>query len=72
MSDKFWFLTSESLKKKVKSKWFIAANVILFFALVIIFNVDRVINFFGGDFENTKEIIVVDNTDRAFDILKNI
>lgn len=69
MSSKFWFLTMESFKKKVKSKWFIVANVILCLALVAVFNIDRIITYFGGDFDSSKHIIVVDQTNMAYDQL---
>lgn len=70
MSSKFWFLTGESFKKKVKSKWFIVANVILCIALILVCNIDRIITYFGGDFDSLKEIIVIDETGMSYDIFK--
>lgn len=70
MSSKFWFLTGESFKKKVKSKWFIVVNIILCVFLIAICNIDRIITYFGGDFDSDKEIIVIDETGMAYDILK--
>lgn len=70
MSSKFWFLTGESFKKKVKSKWFIIANVVLCIALIGICNIDRIITYFGGDFDADKEIIVVDETGMSYDIFE--
>jgi len=71
MSSKFWFLMNESFKKKVKSKWFIVANIIICFALVIVCNIDSIITYFGGDFNNDKEIVLVDKTGYAKEIFKD-
>lgn len=62
MNRKFWYLTSYSLKKKLKTKWFIIANLIILIAIVGIINIDSIINFFGGDFNDTTEIILIDKT----------
>jgi len=70
MSSKFWFLTGESFKKKVKSKWFLVANIILWIALIAICNIDRIITYFGGEFDSDKEIIVLDETGMSYDIFK--
>ena len=70
MSSKFWFLTGESFKKKVKSKWFGVANIILCIALIAICNIDRIITYFGGEFDSDKEIIVIDETGDSYSIFK--
>jgi len=70
MRSKFWFLVGESLKKKIKNKWFLVANVVLLLLLVGIFNADKIVAYFGGDFQNTKEIIVMDTTEKSFPIFK--
>lgn len=62
MKSKFWFLTTTSFKKKVKSKWFIIVNIILLVAIVGIMNIDSIIRAFGGSFDDTYELIVLDNT----------
>lgn len=49
-----------SLDKKIKTKWFIVANVIFFIALAGLVNIDNVVKFFGGDFEETTHIMVLD------------
>lgn len=49
-----------SLDKKVKTKWFIIANVIFFIAIAGLVNIDNVVKFFGGDFEETTRIMVLD------------
>ena len=61
MKNKFWFLVKHSLKKKYKSKSFIISNIILFILLIGIFNIDKILSFFGGDFAQETNIYVVDN-----------
>lgn len=61
MTNKFWFLVNYSLKKKMKTKWFIVVNIILLIAIVALVNIDSIISFFGGDFNSTYEIEVLDN-----------
>lgn len=73
MANKFWFLTGYSLKKKLKSKWFVVINIILLIAIVGIMNIDSIIKMFGGDFNDTNEIVIVDNTNIAYPIFdKNL
>ena len=60
MKTKLKFLIKQSLKKKIETKWFKAANVLILILLVGVINIDRVINFFGGDFEDKTKIYVVD------------
>ena len=67
---KFIYLTSYSLKKKVKSKSFIITNIILLVLLLLISNIDTIIKFFGGEFTEDYNIYVIDNTGRSFDIFK--
>ena len=66
MMNKFWFLTGASLKKKLKSKWFLIINIILAIVIVGIINIDTIIKAFGGDFNDTNEIIVIDKTNYAY------
>lgn len=70
MKNKFMFLTKMSLLKKIKNKTFIIANIILAILLVAITNIDRIVTFFGGDFDETNNIMIVDNTNKTYDILK--
>lgn len=70
MMRKFIYLTSYSLKKKVKSKSFIITNIILLVLLLLISNIDTIIKFFGGEFTEDYNIYVIDNTGRSFDIFK--
>ncbi len=67
---KFLFLTSYSIKKKVKSKSFIITNIILLLLLILITNIDSVISLFGGDFNENYTINVVDNTGYTYDIFE--
>ena len=71
MNKKFWYLTKISLNKKIKSKWFIVTNIIIFIAIVALMNISSIIEFFGGDFENSTHVLVVDNTDSSYDLFKN-
>ena len=68
--NKFWFLTGTNLKKKLKSKWFLVINIILLVAIVGIINMDSIIKVFGGDFNKTNEIIVLDQTELSYPILE--
>lgn len=70
MKNKFIFLTKMSLLKKIKNKTFIIANVILIILLIGITNIDKIVTFFGGDFNETNNIMVVDNTNESYDVLK--
>jgi ABC-2 type transport system permease protein len=70
MLNKFMFLTSYGLKKKLKSKAFIIANIVLFILLVSVINVDSIINFFGGDFADTTSVYIIENDTEAYDLFK--
>lgn len=71
MMNKFWFLTGASLKKKIKSKWFLVINIILAIAIIGLINIDSIIKTFGGDFNDTNEIIVLDQTGYSYDSFEN-
>lgn len=60
MKTKLKFLIKQSIKKKINTKWFKAANILIIILLVAIVNMDRIISFFGGDFQETTKIYVVD------------
>ena len=70
MKSKFDYLIGQSLKRKIKTKWFLIANIILAIILVGIINIDSIITMFGGDFNEKTTIYVVDNTSSTFDIFK--
>ena len=65
MSKKFWFLTKQSLNKKIKSKWFIGVNILLLLVIVALINMNSIISFFGGDFNETTKVLVIDKTEMA-------
>ena len=70
MSNKFWYLTKQSLRKKIKSKWFIGVNIMLALVIIALININSIIAFFGADFNEKTRILVVDKTDISFDIFK--
>lgn len=70
MKSKLEYLTKVSLIRKIKTKWFLVANIILAFIVIAVANIDSVIKFFGGDFNETTKVYVIDNTNMAFDLLK--
>lgn len=69
MKTKLKFLIKQSLKKKTNTKWFKVANILILVLLIGVVNIDRIISFFGGDFENTTKVYVVDEAG-AYDLLK--
>jgi len=70
MMNKFWFLTGSSLKKKLKSKWFYAVNILLLVVIVGIMNVDGIIKAFGGEFNETNQLVVLDETGYSYSIIE--
>ena len=68
MKSKLNYLIGISLKRKIKTKWFLIANIVLAIILVGIINIDSVITFFGGDFNEKTNLYVIDNTNMAYDI----
>lgn len=69
--NKFWFLVGMSLKRKIKTKWFLWANILLFVAIACAFNIDHIIEAFGGDFNQKETIYVIDKTGMGtYDIFK--
>ena len=71
MTNKFWFLTKNSLQKKMKNKTFIIVNILLLIVLVALINIDRVVMLFGGNFDKQNNIMVLDNTNKTYEIFKN-
>lgn len=61
MRNKLWYLVGVSLKRKLKSKWFVIANLLVAIVVIGIINIDSIINFFGGDYAGPRTIYVVDN-----------
>lgn len=62
MENKFKFLTKYSLFKKIKNKWFIIANIIVMIVIIGLVNIDSIVSFFGGDFNDDLKIRVIDNS----------
>ena len=60
MKNKLMFLTKISLNKKIKTKWFLIANLIFLILIAGLINIDLVIKAFGGDFSDEYEILVID------------
>ena len=60
MTNKLKFLTKISLNKKIKTKWFLIANIIFAIMVIGILNIDSIIKSFGGDFNETQEILIID------------
>ena len=70
MLKKFWYLTKYGLKKKFKSKSFLFSNLALIILIIGIVNIDTIISFFGGDFDNEVNVYVVDNTNKTYDLFE--
>lgn len=70
MTNKLKFLTKISLKRKINTKWFLIANVIFAILIISLLNIDSVVSFFGGDFDETQIVYLKDNTNKTYDILK--
>ena len=49
-----------SLNKKIKTKWFLIANIIFAVLIIGLINIDTIIKAFGGDFNETQEILIID------------
>ncbi len=63
MRNKLWYLVGVSLKRKIKSKWFVIANLLVAILVIGLINIDAIINFFGGDYAGARTIYVVDHAD---------
>lgn len=70
MKSKLNYLINISLKRKVATKWFLIANIVLAFVVIGLANIDTVIKAFGGDFDRKQVVYVIDNTNRTFDTFK--
>lgn len=70
MKSKLEYLTKVSLSRKIKTKWFFIANIVLAIVIIAVANIDSIIKVFGGDFNETTKVYVIDKSN-SFDILKN-
>lgn len=70
MNNKFWFLTKMSLQKKMKNKTFVIVNILLLVVFVALINIDKIVLLFGGNFDKQNNIMVLDNTNKTYEIFK--
>lgn len=70
MKNKLWFLIGISLKRKVKSKWFLISNLIIAILVIGLINIDSIIAAFGGDFDEKTPIYIIDETNMIKDSFK--
>ncbi len=71
MTKKFFYLMKISFNKKLKSKWFIAVNIILALSLFALLNLNSIITFFGGEFDKPLKVLVYDKTNISYSYLEN-
>lgn len=72
MKNKLKFLIKTSLKRKVDTKWFKIVNVVLCLIIVCALNIDSIISFFGGDFNEKIQVYVIDNLDgNVYDVFSS-
>ena len=71
MKSKLNYLIGVSLKRKIKTKWFIIANAFLALLIVGIINIDSIITSFGGDFNQKQKVYVVDNTEQTYELFSS-
>ena len=60
MKKKFSYLVKASLKKKIQTKSFKISNIVLAILIIGIINIDSIITFFGGNFNNDYNYYIVD------------
>ena len=68
---KFWYLVKYSLKRRIKTKSFVIANIIMAILLIGIINLPTIIKKFGGDFDDTKVYYVFDETNKAYNYMNS-
>ena len=70
MRSKLNYLIGVSLKRKIKTKWFVIANLIIAIVIAGIINIDSIISVFGGDFSEKTNVYVVDSTGVTYDLFE--
>mgnify|MGYP004614197227 CR=1 FL=1 len=70
MTKKFLYLTKMSLNKKIKTKWFLITNIIIALCVIALININSIITFFGGSFQDDVNIIVSTSSDLSYNLLK--
>ena len=58
--NKIGFLICSSLEKKLKSKWFMGINIVIFLLILATFHVGDFITLFGGSYKEVNHIVVLD------------
>ena len=71
MKNKLKLLIKDGLNKKINTKWFKVVNIILLVVIVGLINIDNIIKFFGGNFDDPVVIYVVDNTNKYYEAIKS-
>lgn len=71
-NSKLKLLIKDGLKKKLGTKWFKIVNIILLIAIPLVINMDSIIKFFGGDFDDPVTVYMIDETNKYYDLVKNI
>ena len=69
MKNKRNYIIKMSLRKKIKSKWFLGINIFIFIIMLLTININTIINMFGGDYKQEKVISVIDNIN-SYDTVK--
>ncbi len=72
MKNKLKYLTAMSLKRKIQTKWFVAANILIALVIICGINIDKIITAFGGDFDKQQPVYIADHTGVAFDSVKTM
>lgn len=71
MKSKLNYLIGISLKRKIKTKWFVVANVLIALVIMAAINLDSIITLFGGDFNKKTTIYVIDETNKSYELFKS-
>ncbi len=71
MKNKLMYLTGVSLKRKIYTKSFLIANILIAIVIMVGFNIDTIINMFGGDFNEKTVILLKDETKESADIFSS-
>lgn len=71
MKTKLKYLIKNSLNKKIRTKWFLIANIVLCLIIVGLLNIDNIIKSFGGEFNKKSTILVIDNIGSFEDFKSN-
>lgn len=69
LKNKLKYLVDVSLKRKICTKWFVIANVILALVIAAIMNIDSVIKVFGGGFNEKTTVYILDETSYSYDVV---